>query len=344
MALGVTMYLQVSREVELTLGGPRKSLEGWVDADWAGCKDSRRSTTGYVFKLNDSPIVWSSRRQATVASSTVEAEYIAVAKAGRETVWLRGLLAEIGCKETSATMIHCNNQGAIRLAFNPATHQRTKHIDIKHHVIRELIDGNVVSLEYVPTKSQQADMLTKSLPGPRHSENAVELGLQRPGETGKVIASAMVTIKGETTHHRGSRIEASETYMVHTRRDGRGEHESEDGEDGRVISSKQEKSDRCDKRGGKDEKWIETTADATGNIENGDTSVANPDITLKSENADAPSQGPGRHLQCPPRSSHFFSPDLAIQSLDRSQISHTVQGHRSSQSHQVSTLSDASVL
>ena len=204
LALGVTSYLRHTQDVGLTLGGPEAPLEGWVDADWAGCKDSRRSTTGYVFKINGSPIVWSSRRQATVASSTVEAEYIAVAEAAREAVWLRGLLEEIDCKITSATVLHCDNQGSIRLAFNPATHQRTKHIDIKHHMIRELIEKSVVSLVYIPTASQQADILTKGLGGPRHSENSIDLGLSPPRKTTGTIGSAMImeeaVRKGRTDH------------------------------------------------------------------------------------------------------------------------------------------------
>ena len=102
LALGVAMYLQASKET--------------------------------VFKLNNSPIVWSSRRQATVALLTVEAEYIAVSEAAREMAWLRGLLGEINYGKWSATVLHCDKQGLIRLAFNPATHQRTKHIDIKHFV------------------------------------------------------------------------------------------------------------------------------------------------------------------------------------------------------------------
>ena len=181
LALRVASYLAHTSSVGLKLGGTRKTaLEGWVDADWAGCHDTRRSTTGYVFKLNDSPILWCSRRQQTVASSTVEAEYIATAEAVREAVWLRNLLRELNISMVKPTVLHVDNQGAMRLAINPSTHQRTKHIDIKHHLIRELIEGGTVELEYVATEEQQADIFTKPLPGPRHASNSIQLGLQAP--------------------------------------------------------------------------------------------------------------------------------------------------------------------
>jgi hypothetical protein len=102
------------------------ALTGWVDADCAGCHDPRRSTTGYIFKTNNSSIIWCSRRQQTVASSTVEAEYIAIAEAAKEALWLRNVLKEPGFGNivTRATLLHTDNQGAIRLAVNPSTHQR----------------------------------------------------------------------------------------------------------------------------------------------------------------------------------------------------------------------------
>ena len=231
-ALGVTSYLRHTQDEGLTLGGPEAPLEGWVDANWAGYRDSRRSTTDYVFKINGSLIVWSSRRQATVASSTVEAEYVAAAEAAREAVWLRGLLEEIDCKITSATVLHCNNQGSIRLSFNPAMHQRMKHINIKHHMIRELIEKSVVSLVYIPTASQQADILTKGLRGPRHSENSVDLGLSPPRKTTGTIGSAMISEAALTgkkegcTNHRRRPHHPNRSNEVSIERGRRGEHDS----------------------------------------------------------------------------------------------------------------------
>jgi hypothetical protein len=165
LALRTTSYLAHIRTVRLPLGGPNQvTLIRWVDADRAGCHDTRRSTTGYLFKINNSPMVWSSKRQQTVATSTVEADYIAIAEAAKEALWLRDLLKELGFGNivTEATVLHTDNQGAIRLAINPSTHQRTKHIDIKDHLIRELIHNKSIAVECVTTGEQQADILTKT--------------------------------------------------------------------------------------------------------------------------------------------------------------------------------------
>ncbi|RSH90639.1 hypothetical protein EHS25_001244 [Saitozyma podzolica] len=184
VALEVIDHLGSTRNMRLTLGGKtaKAELEGWVDADWGGCHDTRRSTTGHIFMLGGSAIVWTSRRQATVASSTVEAEYVAVSEAAREAVWLKGLLDELGVTPKEPTPLWCDNQGAIRLARNPGTHRRTKHIAIRWHLIRELIEDGVVRLGYVPTASQVADIFTKALlPAPHRSLRA-SLGLVLDGE------------------------------------------------------------------------------------------------------------------------------------------------------------------
>lgn len=185
LALRTVGYLAYTRVLGLNIGGGTDlKLSGFVDADWAGCFDTRRSTTGYAFQINNTTVVWSSRRQPTVASSTVEAEYVAVSEATREALWLRCLLREIGFTQSGPTEINCDNKGAIRLALNPGTHQRTKHIDIRHHFIRELIDEKVISLQYIATKRQLADILTKGLPKPRHTENTRDMGIDGPVREG----------------------------------------------------------------------------------------------------------------------------------------------------------------
>ncbi|EIW72472.1 hypothetical protein TREMEDRAFT_26072, partial [Tremella mesenterica DSM 1558] len=165
---------------------------GWVDANWAGCKDTRRSTTGWIFMMNDSPITWSSKRQATVSSSTVEAEYIAMAEAAKEAQWLRGLLREIGYDQLNPTVLNCDNQGSISLARRPGTHQRTKHIDIRHHALRDLVSNKIIELEYVSTVSQRADVLMKALGGPVHSVNMSVIQVEPPKK--KNIGSVYVTL------------------------------------------------------------------------------------------------------------------------------------------------------
>lgn len=179
-ALRVVSYLGSTRDAGIRLGGAFGGniiLEGWTDADWGGCLDTRRSTTGYSFTVNGSLIGWSSRRQQTVASSTLHAEYIAVSEAAREAAWLRTLLGELGLEQPKATIVHCDNQGAMFLAKNPSTHTRTKHIDIRHHIIREMIESGEISLVYTKTEDQLADIFTKPLSGPRHSELVRKLGM-----------------------------------------------------------------------------------------------------------------------------------------------------------------------
>ena len=110
------------------------------------------------------PVSWHSKKQATVAMSTTEAEYIALSSVIQEAVWLRRLLHDVGVKETGPTMIAEDNQGTIALTKNPVSHSRTKHIDMRHHYICEAVGENIIAVEYCPTKEILADILTKLLP------------------------------------------------------------------------------------------------------------------------------------------------------------------------------------
>uniref|UniRef100_A0A2N9EPJ3 CCHC-type domain-containing protein n=1 Tax=Fagus sylvatica TaxID=28930 RepID=A0A2N9EPJ3_FAGSY len=136
------------------------SVVEYVDADYAGEVDDRRSTTGYVFTLSGGPICWKSTLQSIVAMSTTEAEYMAVAEAAKEALWLKGLVKELGLNQGGVQM-HCDSQSAIYLAKNQVYHARTKHIDVRFHKIRELIVTGDIVLEKVHTSENAADMLTK---------------------------------------------------------------------------------------------------------------------------------------------------------------------------------------
>ena len=137
-------------------------LVGCSDSDWGGSED-RRSVTGYGFQLNtDGPLVsWKSKKQQTVALSTCEAEYMALAAATQEAKFLRQLLADMQCCEVKPAHIHVDNQGAIALAKNPVYHQRSKHIDIKYHFVRLEIQLGVLFLSYIPSEENIADLFTK---------------------------------------------------------------------------------------------------------------------------------------------------------------------------------------
>ena len=121
----------------------------YVDAGWAGCEDTRRLTTGYLAMLYGSPINWCSRRQQTAAALTMDAEYMARAKATKEVIWLRSLLTELGVSQTGPMRLYCNNQAVVRLTGHPSTHARSKHIDIKHHIIHKHVEMRDIDIWYI---------------------------------------------------------------------------------------------------------------------------------------------------------------------------------------------------
>ena len=154
-------------------------LHGFADADWAGCSESRKSTSGEVFKIGNCTVSWRSKKQSVVALSSCEAEYISLCSAAQETVWLRNLLADVGFEQTQATTIREDNQGAMCLARNPKDHTRTKHIDVKFHYTRETIENNILKLVYCPTGEMVADTLTKGLPKSGFEKFRSEMGVQK---------------------------------------------------------------------------------------------------------------------------------------------------------------------
>ena len=139
------------------------SFVGYSDADWAGDPVTRRSTTAFAFLCNHVAIAWCSKRQKTVAASTVEAVYQAGAAAAREALWLRKLAADLDLEE-GAIPINIDNQGALSVARNPVTSSHSKHIDVHHHLLRERVARGEVAVRYCPTELMVADILTKALP------------------------------------------------------------------------------------------------------------------------------------------------------------------------------------
>jgi len=136
-------------------------LIGYSDSDWGGDQKTRKSTSGYVFIYAGAAISWSSKKQATVALSSTEAEYIAACSAAQEAIYLRALLKDMGEEQTGPTIIFQDNQGTISMEHNKVSNKRTKHIDIKYHYIREMVDRKQISTTYVPTEKMIADCLTK---------------------------------------------------------------------------------------------------------------------------------------------------------------------------------------
>ena len=174
----ILRYLKGTIEMSLRLKPESTEVTGFCDADWAGDIDTRRSTTGYIFKFGGSPICWKSKRQPTVALSTAEAEYMSLAHAAQTAIWLRRFLNDIGIVQKSATKIFEDNQGCIAMAKNPVNHERTKHIDIKYHFVRELVTSGVIEISYLETEEMEADILTKGMTRDRHVKLCCAIGLQ----------------------------------------------------------------------------------------------------------------------------------------------------------------------
>jgi hypothetical protein len=139
-------------------------IVAYSDADWAGCPDTRRSTSGYCVYLGGALVSWSSKRQATVSRSSAEAEYRAVANAVADCVWLRQLLDELGSSLPKATVVFCDNISAVCMSTNPVHHRRTKHIELDIHFVREKVALGELRVVHVPTTQQLADIMTKGLP------------------------------------------------------------------------------------------------------------------------------------------------------------------------------------
>lgn len=138
-------------------------LRAYSDADWAGDPTDRRSTTGFCFFLGDSLISWRSKKQTLVARSSTEAEYRALADTTQELLWLRWLLQDMGVSHSGATVLHCDNRSAILIAHNDVFHDRTKHIEIDCHFIRQHVVRGTIHLLPVSSADQTADIFTKSL-------------------------------------------------------------------------------------------------------------------------------------------------------------------------------------
>ncbi|WVZ54857.1 hypothetical protein U9M48_005601 [Paspalum notatum var. saurae] len=153
------------------------ALVGYSDSDHGADLDGRKSTTGVLFFLGSNIITWQSQKQKVVALSSCEAEYIAAATASCQGVWLARLLAELKGGEAGTFKLNIDNQSAIELSKNPVFHDRSKHIDVKFHYIRECIEEDRVKVEPIDTKLQLADILTKALGRDQFLKLRTKLGL-----------------------------------------------------------------------------------------------------------------------------------------------------------------------
>jgi hypothetical protein len=159
-------------------------LVGFTNLYWAGDPDDQKSTAGYVFSLSSGPIYWACKKQQAIALSSAEEEYQATVNASQEALWLRQILSEFGFQHQHPTSLWCENQSAIKLAKDPVQHQRSKHIELHMHFIRNLIHDQVIEVLFFPTEDQFADIFTKSLIEAKFSKLRSMLGVQEVVITG----------------------------------------------------------------------------------------------------------------------------------------------------------------
>ena len=176
----VFRYLKYTRTHKLTYGGDDDILNAdfniFCDADWASDTTNRKSVSGYVITMAGGAVSWSSKKQTSVALSTAEAEYVAATHVAKQVLWQRSLFTELDFDIPTTSTIFTDNQAAISISHHPEFHSRTKHIDIAHHFLRDLITEGTLNTIYVNTRDNLADLFTKGLPRELHEDLTYRIG------------------------------------------------------------------------------------------------------------------------------------------------------------------------
>ncbi|KAK8995295.1 hypothetical protein V6N11_069734 [Hibiscus sabdariffa] len=177
----ILKYLRRTKDVFLVYGGEEElRIKGYTDASFQTDKDDSRSQSGFVFCLNGGAVSWKSSKQDTVADSTTEAEYIAASEAAKEAVWIKKFITGLGVIPSISDVVdlYCDNNGAIAQAKEPRSHQRSKHILRRFHLIREITDRGDVEICKVHTDDNIADPLMKPLAQQKHDRHTKSLGIR----------------------------------------------------------------------------------------------------------------------------------------------------------------------
>nr|GFB83472.1 ribonuclease H-like domain-containing protein [Tanacetum cinerariifolium] len=156
------------------------SLVGYINADWAGCPSTRRSTSGYCVFLGDNLLLLSAKRQHIISRSSAEAKYRGVANVVAKIAWIRNLLCELHSSLLTATLVYCDNVSAVNMSANLVQHQRTKHIEIDTHFVRDMVKAGHVRVLHVPSRFQYAGIFTKGLPSALFEDFRSSLGVCPP--------------------------------------------------------------------------------------------------------------------------------------------------------------------
>ena len=160
-------------------------LTGFTDSDWGGSDEGMMSTSGYCFSMGGSIFCWNSKKQSVVAHSTAEAEYIAAYVAAKQLVWLRKILCDLGINQQDPTELMCDNTSAIAISKNSVFHDRTKHMKIKFHAIRQFQQEGELEMKFCTSKEQLADLFTKPLAKERFEDLREKLGMHSLGTKGE---------------------------------------------------------------------------------------------------------------------------------------------------------------
>lgn len=152
-------------------------IEGYTDADWAGDQTNRRSTSGYFTFVGGNLVTWRSKKQKVVARSSAEAEFRGMAHGVCELLWVKNILKDLGFKYQKPMSLHCDNKAAIEIAHNPVQHDRTKHVEVDRHFIKENLDRKIIRFPFVQSEDQLADVLTKAVSGRVFNSSIDKLGM-----------------------------------------------------------------------------------------------------------------------------------------------------------------------
>ncbi|KAK4430733.1 Copia protein [Sesamum alatum] len=181
---GILKYLRRTKEMFLVYGNGELILEGFSDASFQSDDDDAKSQSGYIFKLNGGVVAWKSSKQATIADSTTEAEYIAALEAAKEAVWMGNYIQELGVVPSIAepVVIFCDNNGAIAQAKEPRSHHRSKHILRRYYLLREMVGRGDVGMDRVNSADNTTDPLTKPMSQSAHTQHLEKMGIRHMGD------------------------------------------------------------------------------------------------------------------------------------------------------------------